>query len=133
MEASRLTQRAFHETTLPFTRYISGHAEYTVTNFGPPPSPDRPARRGDTTAAHQIASAAILTAELLTYSCNPQRALESPACEMIKSIPSMFGQPRWLVFAEAGAATTRAATSPPTTVRSMPASYHADALECSSF
>jgi alpha-glucosidase len=96
MEASRFTQRAFHETTLPFTRYVGGHAEYTVVNFGPPTSADRPPRRGDTTAAHQIASAAVLSSELLTYSCNPQRALESPACDMIKSIPATWDETRVL-------------------------------------
>jgi alpha-glucosidase len=84
MEASRFTQRALHETTLPFTRYLAGHAEYTVVHFG--------ARRGDTTAAHQIATAAVMYAPMLTYSLNPQKALDSPAVDMIKAIPSVWDE-----------------------------------------
>src|SRR5262245_37284714 len=41
MEASKLLARAKHNTTLPFTRYPAGHADYTPVHFG--------ARRGDTT------------------------------------------------------------------------------------
>src|SRR5262249_43671137 len=45
MEASRLQARARHNTTLPFTRYLAGPADYTPVHFG--------ARRGDTSWAHQ--------------------------------------------------------------------------------
>ena len=31
-----------------------------------------------------------MSAELLTYSLNPQRAVDSPACDMIKSIPATW-------------------------------------------
>lgn len=51
MELSRLKDRARHDATLPFTRFLAGHADYTPVHFG--------ARRGDTTWAHQIASAAV--------------------------------------------------------------------------
>jgi alpha-glucosidase len=84
MEASRFTERALLETTLPFTRYLAGHAEYTVVHFG--------ARRGDTTVAHQIATAAVFYAPLLTYSLHPQKALESPAVEMIRAIPAIWDE-----------------------------------------
>jgi alpha-glucosidase len=89
---SRITARAFHETTLPFTRFLAGHAEYTVVHFSPSDRPDRPPKHADTTAAHQIATAAVMSAELLTYALNPQRALDSPACDMIKSIPSTWDE-----------------------------------------
>src|SRR5205807_5805911 len=59
MEASRLADRATHGATLPFTRLLAGPAEYTPVIFGE--------RRANTTWAHQIASAAILSAPLLTY------------------------------------------------------------------
>jgi alpha-glucosidase len=84
MEASRLTERAKLQTTLPFARYLAGHAEYTVVHFG--------ARRGDSTVAHQIASAAVMWAPLLTYSLHPQKALDSPAVEMIRAIPAVWDE-----------------------------------------
>lgn len=84
MEASKLADRASHNVTLPFTRFISGHAEYTPVHFGE--------RRKNTTWAHQIASAAILTAPLLTYAASPQHLLANPALEMIKSIPSVWDE-----------------------------------------
>src|SRR5262249_35074448 len=34
MEASKLADRATHNVTLPFTRMLAGHAEYTPTHFG---------------------------------------------------------------------------------------------------
>src|SRR5262249_58774280 len=79
MEASKLTDRARHDATLPFTRFLAGHADYTPVHFG--------ARRGDTTYAHQVASAAVFTAPLLTYGAHPKALLENAAAPMIKSIP----------------------------------------------
>lgn len=84
MEASRFTARALHETIVPFTRYLAGHAEYTVVHFG--------ARRGDSSNAHQLATAVIMYAPLLTWSLHPQKALDSPAVEMIKSIPAVWDE-----------------------------------------
>ena len=69
MEASKLQERAVHNTTLPFTRFLAGHGDYTPVHFG--------ARRGDTTWAHQIATAAVFTEPLLTYGAHP----EGPAGE----------------------------------------------------
>ncbi|PTT02283.1 glycoside hydrolase [Pedobacter sp. HMWF019] len=84
MEASKLADRATHEVTLPFTRFIAGPAEYTPVNFGE--------RRKNTSWAHQVASAAILSAPLLTYAASPEHLLQNPAVEMIKSIPSVWDQ-----------------------------------------
>jgi alpha-glucosidase len=84
MEASKMKERARHDTTLPFTRYVVGPAEYTPVHFGE--------RRGDTTWAHQIASAAVFTAPLLTYGAHPQKMLDNPARDMIKSIPSTWDE-----------------------------------------
>jgi alpha-glucosidase len=82
MESSRLQARAKHDTTLPFTRYLAGHGDYTPVHFG--------ARRGDTTWAHQIATAAIFDEPLLTYGAHPTNLLSNPALPMIKSIPSVW-------------------------------------------
>jgi alpha-glucosidase len=84
MEAGKMKERARHNTTLPFTRYIAGPAEYTPMVFGD--------RRGDTTWAHQIATAAIFTAPLLTYGAHPQNILDNPARDMIKSIPATWDE-----------------------------------------
>ncbi|MVT40146.1 glycoside hydrolase [Chitinophaga oryziterrae] len=84
MEASKLADRATHETTLPFTRLLAGPAEYTVVHFGE--------RRKNTTWAHQIASAAILSAPLLTYAAQPQHILENPAADMIRHIPANWDE-----------------------------------------
>jgi len=82
MEASKMTERAQHNTTLPFTRYLAGPADYTPMHFGE--------RRRETSWAHQIASAAIFTSPLLIYAAHPRNILDNPAVELIKSIPSVW-------------------------------------------
>jgi alpha-glucosidase len=84
MESSKLGDHATHETTLPFTRLLAGPAEYTVVHFGE--------RRKNTTWTHQIASAAILSAPLLTYAANPDTLLANPAVDIIKSIPATWDE-----------------------------------------
>ena len=84
MEASKLAERATHETTIPFTRLLAGPAEYTVLLFGD--------RRKNTTWAHQVASAAILSAPLLTYAANPATILSNPAADIIKNIPAVWDE-----------------------------------------
>jgi len=81
---SRKSNRAQHDVTLPFTRFLAGHADYTPVHFGE--------RRNDTTLAHQVATAAIFTSPLLTYAAHPKSLLENPAVEMIKSIPSTWDE-----------------------------------------
>jgi alpha-glucosidase len=84
MEASRLKDRATHDVTLPFTRFLAGPAEYTPMIFSQ--------RRANTTWAHQIASPIIFTTPLLTYAANPSNILANPCCDMIKSIPSVWDE-----------------------------------------
>jgi alpha-glucosidase len=94
MEASKLQARARHDTTLPFTRFLAGHADYTPVHFG--------ARRGYTTWAHQVATAAVFTAPLLTYGAHPKTMLENPAAPMIKSIPAVWDETIVLPVSEIG-------------------------------
>jgi alpha-glucosidase len=94
MESSRVTDRATHETTIPFTRYLAGPAEYTVMLFGD--------HKKNTTWAHQIASAAILSAPLLTYAANPETILANPAVELIKNIPAVWDETIVLPGSEIG-------------------------------
>lgn len=84
LESAQIEFRSRHNATLPFTRFLAGPADYTPVIFGP--------RRGDTTAAHQIATAAIFTSPLLVYGGHPKSLLEHPAVEMIKSIPSIWDE-----------------------------------------
>ena len=84
MEASRQPDRAFHETVLPFTRFLAGHGDYTPMLFTE--------RRGNTTWAHQIALPVVFNETLITYGASPQHILENPAVDMIKSIPSAWDQ-----------------------------------------
>jgi alpha-glucosidase len=89
MEASKLLDRAAHQTTIPFTRWLAGPGEYTVVHFGE--------RRKNTSWAHQLASAAILNAPLLTYAAHPDTLLAHPAVELIKSIPANWDETRVLL------------------------------------
>ena len=84
LEHRRMEAWATFNTTFPFTRMLAGHADYTPVVFGE--------RRKDTSWAHQIASAAILTSPLLVYGGHPASLLASPAVEMIKSIPSVWDE-----------------------------------------
>lgn len=82
MENSDVTERARHETILPFTAYVAGPVDYTTMVFG--------WRRADTTWAHQIACLATFSAPLLTVVAHPQSILDSPARDVIESI-----KPTW--------------------------------------
>lgn len=93
MEGRRVV-RALHDATLPFTRMLAGHADYTPMVFSE--------RRNDTTWAHQIATAASFTSPLLVYGGHPKSILENPAVEVIKSIPSVWDETRVLPVSEIG-------------------------------
>jgi alpha-glucosidase len=84
MEASKLLDRATHETTIPFTRMIAGPADYSVCHFG--------ARRQNTTWVHQAATAAIYSAPVITYAATPANILANPCSEMIRSIPAVWDE-----------------------------------------
>jgi alpha-glucosidase len=94
LESGQIKLRSRHNATLPFTRYLAGPADYTPVVFG--------SRRGDTTAAHQIASAAIFTSPLLVYGAHPKSLLENPAVDIIKSIPSVWDETIVLPVSEIG-------------------------------
>jgi alpha-glucosidase len=98
MEARRLAERARHDATLPFTRYLAGPGDYTPVVFGE--------RRGDTTAAHQIATAAAFDEPLLTFGAHPQKLLDHPAVEIIKSIPPTWDETIVLPASEIGEVAT---------------------------
>ncbi|HEX8041834.1 MAG TPA: glycoside hydrolase family 97 N-terminal domain-containing protein, partial [Chryseosolibacter sp.] len=75
---------AKHNTTLPFTRLLAGHMDYTVVTFGD--------RKSETSETHQLASALVLQAPLLVFSEHPQNLLEHPAVDFIKQIPAVWDE-----------------------------------------
>ena len=94
MESSGMLERARHQTTLPFTRYLAGPADYTTMVFSE--------RRRDSSVAHQIASLAVFASPLLTIAANPESILASPAADVIKSVPSTWDETRVLAGSEIG-------------------------------
>jgi alpha-glucosidase len=84
LEHKGMKEWARHNTTLPFTRFLAGPADYTPVLFGD--------RRRETSWAHQVATAAVMSSPLLVYAAHPQALLTNPAVEMIKSIPSVWDE-----------------------------------------
>jgi alpha-glucosidase len=94
LEYRNMETRSKHNTTLPFTRMLAGHADYSVMHFGE--------RRRETSWAHQIASAAIISAPVLIYGAHPKNILQNPAVELIKTIPSVWDETIVLPASEIG-------------------------------
>lgn len=84
MESRGLSDRARHQTILPFTRYLAGPADYTTMLFNE--------RRRNTSWAHQIATMAVFSSPLLTIAAHPDSILHNPAAEVIKCIPSVWDE-----------------------------------------
>jgi alpha-glucosidase len=96
MEHKSIKAWGAFNATFPFVRMLAGHADYTPVVFGE--------RRRETSWAHQIASAAILTSPLLVYGGHPASLLSNPAADMIKSIPSVWDETIVLAPSEIGEA-----------------------------
>ena len=84
LEYRSMSLRSVHNTTLPFTRLLAGHADYTPVHFGE--------RRRETSWAHQIASAIVFTSPLMIYGAHPQHILDNPAADLIKTIPAVWDE-----------------------------------------
>jgi alpha-glucosidase len=80
---------AEHNTILPFTRYLAGHADFTPLTFNEK-------RIGETSWCHQIATAIVYTSPLLCYGTSPDDLLNNPARDFICSIPSVWDETRVL-------------------------------------
>lgn len=74
-----------HNTILPFTRYLVGHADFTPMTFNEK-------RIGETSWCHQIATAIVYTSPLLCYGASPDDILKNPAKDFICSIPSTWDE-----------------------------------------
>lgn len=84
LEHKGMTAWARHNATVPFTRFLAGPGDYTPVVFGE--------RRRETSWAHQVATAVVMTEPLLVYAGHPRSLLENPAAEMIKRIPSLWDE-----------------------------------------
>ena len=85
---------ARHNTILPFTRFLAGHADYTPLNFS--------TRHGETTWSHQLASLIVFTSPLMVYAEHPQKILDNPACDFIKKLPTTWDETSVLPFSKIG-------------------------------
>ncbi|HWK57642.1 MAG TPA: glycoside hydrolase family 97 N-terminal domain-containing protein [Parapedobacter sp.] len=85
---------ATHNVTLPFTRLLAGHGDYTPMVFGE--------RRLETTWVHQVATAIVFTSPVLIFGANPHSLLENPAVNVIKDIHGSWDETYVLPNSEIG-------------------------------
>jgi len=82
---------ASHNAALPFTRCVTGPADYTPIGFSRP---------GDTTWAHQLAAAYLIASPLLVMAEHPQRLLDDPrlaaAVPFVRDLPTAWDETRVL-------------------------------------
>lgn len=83
-----------HNTTLPFTRFIAGHGDYTPVVFGD--------RRLETSWCHQIATALTFNSSVIFFGAHPQSILDNPAADLIKAMPAVWDETIVLPGSEIG-------------------------------
>lgn len=71
-------------TTLPFTRYLAGPADFTPVHFGN--------RLGEVSWAHQVATMVVFTSPFMCLGADPQSILDNPSKQIIQSIPSTWDE-----------------------------------------
>jgi alpha-glucosidase len=76
---------SLHDTTLPFVRYVQGHADYTPTLL-------IPERLKGSSYAHELAMPVIFTSPYLCMGDNPKHYLESEASDVLKALPSVWDE-----------------------------------------
>ncbi len=74
-----------HYTTLPFTRYLAGHGDFTPTTL-------QPNFLKGTTVALQLATAVVYTSPFLCWADKPEVYLNSPIVDVIRSIPTTWDE-----------------------------------------
>lgn len=85
----------YHNTVLPFTRWLVGPADYTPMNFRAccPPS---------TTFAHQLSSIYMFTSPMLIFAADMEDMLSSPGRSFIESVPVSWDETIVLPGSEIG-------------------------------
>lgn len=85
----------YHNTVLPFTRWLVGAADYTPLNFRAfcPPS---------ITFGHQLSSIYMLTSPMLIFAADMEDMLSSPGRSFIESVPAVWDETIVLPESEIG-------------------------------
>lgn len=86
---------ASHDTTLPFLRYVQGHADFTPTLF-------MTNRLNGSSFAHELAMAVVFTSPYLCMGDNPTNYLDSVALDVLKALPPTWDETRVLPGSEIG-------------------------------
>lgn len=74
-----------HNVTLPFTRYLAGHGDYTPFSF-------RQNLIKGTTLTHQLATVLTFTSPFMCLAVNPEELLALPVKDMIVSMPTTWDE-----------------------------------------
>jgi alpha-glucosidase len=86
---------ALHDNTLPFLRYVQGHADFTPTMF-------QADRLKGSSYAHELAMAIVFTSPYLCMGDNPTNYLNSVAVDVLKALPAVWDETRVLPGSEIG-------------------------------
>ncbi|MGR4862512.1 glycoside hydrolase family 97 catalytic domain-containing protein [Caulobacter sp. LARHSG274] len=86
---------ADHDVTLPFTRYVIGHGDYTPMVFDPKEL------QGDSWA-HELAQAVVFTSPFLCFGGDPADYLDNPARDVISALPATWDETLVLPGSEPG-------------------------------
>ncbi len=86
---------ALHDNTLPFVRYVQGHADFTPTLF-------MADRLKGSSYAHELAMAVVFTSPYLCMGDNPTNYLNSVAVDVLKALPPVWDETRVLPASEIG-------------------------------
>jgi alpha-glucosidase len=86
---------ATHYATLPFTRYLAGHGDFTVCTL-------RPNFLKGTRAGLQLATSIVFTSPLMHWADTPSLYLHSTTVDLIRSIPSLWDETRILPGSDIG-------------------------------
>ncbi len=90
---------ASYNATLPFTRFLAGHADYTPVTFNF-------WKMGNTSYSHQLATAIVFLSEVTHYADKPENFLDNPktapALEVLKALPTVWDETVVLPGSEIG-------------------------------
>lgn len=86
---------ALHDNTLPFLRYVQGHADFTPTLF-------MADRLKGSSYAHELAMAIVFTSPYLCMGDNPTNYLNNVAVDVLKALPAVWDETRVLPASEIG-------------------------------
>ncbi|MGN0876137.1 MAG: glycoside hydrolase family 97 catalytic domain-containing protein [Kiritimatiellia bacterium] len=84
-----------HDTILPFTRLVQGHADYTPVVFNP-------CELVGYTWAHELAQGIVFSAPFLCFGDYPENYLKSAAVDLMRELPSVYDETRVLPGSDIG-------------------------------